>query len=224
MTPRVASSEHSAEVEAAIIDAARDLLAEMGPGGLSMRGVAERVGITATAIYRHFASKDELLDRVVHVGYERYGEYLQSAVRPHPRGSFERLRALGEAYLRFALENEAYFRVLFSLQPPHRRDVADLPGGGYQVLRETIAEGVASGALRPADPDVVAHYLWALAHGLVTIGFACRMGDHVCAAGSSRDAPLELFRAFTPFVEDGLRAGNGHDANGLVTVEEQVRS
>lgn len=187
-----------------------------------MRAVGERVGVTAPAIYRYFAGKEELLDRVVRVGYERFGEYLQSAVRPHPRGSVERLRALGEAYVRFALENEGYFRVLFSLQPHDRREVADLPGGGYHVLRQTVAEAIESGALRPADPDIVAHFLWALAHGVVTIGLACRVGEHVCEGGCSPDAPMELFRSFMPFVLDGLCAGGGVHQEQLVMLKERV--
>jgi AcrR family transcriptional regulator len=123
------STRRGAESEQAILDAARDILAHEGVEALSMRSVADRVGMSATAIYRYFKNKDDLVRRVVRVGFERFGAYLSAAGEEQPPGSLDRLAALGEAYIRFALENEAYFKLLFSLQHPHPHSIDDLPHG-----------------------------------------------------------------------------------------------
>ncbi len=194
------------DVEGAILEAARDLLADKGLKGLSMRTVADRVGVSATAIYHYFENKDELVQRVVQQGFRRFGEYLQQAMGAHPRGSFERVRALGEAYLQFALENHAYFRVLFSLQHPHPHALDDLPeGGGYGLLRQAVVDAMDSGAMRAIDPDLMVMFLWSLTHGLLTISLACKIEQ--CPEFDSKTmarTPLELFHAFGPLVSGGV--------------------
>jgi AcrR family transcriptional regulator len=199
-------TRRSADVEATILVAARDVLAQRGLEGLSMRAVAERVGVSATALYHYFENKDALVERVVQSGFQRFGEYLQQAGERHPRGSLERVRALGEAYVRFALENQAYFRVLFSLRPGHPQRIADLPdGGGYGLLRTAVVDAMAAGTLRRADPDLVVMYLWSMTHGLLTIAMACRIEEcpELGPAVTGRQ-PLDLFKAFGTFVRDGL--------------------
>lgn len=206
MAGRDNAGNRSGDVESAILEAARDLLADKGLPGLSMRTVAERVGVSATAIYHYFENKEALVERVVQRGFRRFGEYIGQAMRAHPRGSLERVRAVGEAYLQFALENHAYFRVLFNLQRDHPHTLEDLPeGGGYGLLRQAVVDAMDSGAMRAIDPDLMVMYLWSLTHGLLTISLACQI-EH-CPEFPREDAPrtpLELFRAFGPLVRDGV--------------------
>lgn len=187
--------------------AARDLLAEGGLEALSMRTVAERVGLSATAIYHYFAGKDQLVQRVVESSYLRFGEYLQEAVEGEEAGSLNRIIALGEGYVRFAFENQEYFRILYNIQARSPRQIDELPGGGgYHLLRQCVIDAMESGELHEANPDLVAHYLWTCVHGLVTLTLACDL-DRACEA-PVKDVPgsaVQLFRAFEPFLRDGLR-------------------
>jgi AcrR family transcriptional regulator len=203
------------EHEGAILEAARDLLAEGGLTAVSMRSVADRVGVSATALYHYFENKQDLVDRVVKSAFERFGTYLDEAIAQHPQGSFGRVRAIGEAYISFALENEAYFRVMFSIQlRDHLRTVEDLPGGGgYPVLKQCVTEAMDAGAMRRADPDIVAHFLWAMAHGIVTLALSCRLtGCEACQAEAGDVSPMDLFHAFGPLIRHGLEvsAAGGH--------------
>jgi AcrR family transcriptional regulator len=202
----VAAEPSVRDVEGAILEAARDLILEGGVEALSMRAVAERVGITATAIYHHFENKQALVDRVVRRAFERFGTYLEQAAAQHPGGSVERVRALGEAYLTFALEHEAYFRVIFSIDVKNPRELEDLPGGaGYGLLRQSVADAMEAGVMRPDDPDLVAHYLWSVVHGVLTLSLSCRL--HGCpACEGERGQALELFHAFSPFIRHGIAA------------------
>ncbi len=193
-----------------ILRIARDILAGDGLAALSMRTVAERAGVSATAIYHHFDGKQALVDQVVAAGYRRFGAYLEEAIAHHPMGSIDRLAALGEAYIRFALENQAYFRVIFSMQSDTPRSLAELPGGGgYYLLRQCVVDAIDAGTLRrDAEPDVIAHFLWSVAHGLVTLELACGIPtpDAEGCPGEGEGSAIDLFTLFRCFVERGVLA------------------
>ena len=194
-----------------ILGIARDMLAAGGLDALSMRGVAERAGVSATAIYHHFESKQALVEEVVLTGYRRFERYLELAVELHPKGSIERLAALGESYIRFALENQEHFRVLFGIRSPTPRTIEELPGGGgYFLLRQCVVDAIEAGTVRSdAEPDVIVHFLWSVAHGLVTLELACGIGGPEVdgCPGGAQGTPIDLFHKFRRFVEPGLRAG-----------------
>ena len=209
----------SADVETAILEAARDLLADGGVAGLSMRQIADRVGVTATAIYHYFDGKQDIVNRVVLSAFERFGTYLKEAMESHPEGSVERLHALGEAYIRFAFENDAYFRVIFSIQPKSHGGLENIPeGGGYHLLRRAVSEAIRAGTIKGPNnsvtdtgvigthaqehADILSMYLWSLAHGIVTLTM-CGAGDHCECAG--RPTAVQLLKAFAPFVNYGIR-------------------
>jgi AcrR family transcriptional regulator len=172
---------------------------------LSMRGVASRVGVSATAIYNYFENKRALVERVVTQGFERFAGYLRSAIVDLPVGSAERVKALGDAYIRFALENREYFRVIFASHAETPRDIEELPeGGGYELLRQAVVDAMAAGTIREADPDLVVLYLWTHVHGLVTLLLTCEPDARCEHTGRRLSAP-ELFARFSEFVYGGLR-------------------
>ena len=76
MTPEVVESPRASSTDTAILEAARDLLAEGGIDALSMRAVAARVGVSATAIYNYFENKQALVESVISIGFERFDNYL----------------------------------------------------------------------------------------------------------------------------------------------------
>lgn len=197
------------EQEAQIMDAARDLILEGGLDALSMRAVADRVGVSATALYHYFANKQDLVEKVTRGAFEHFDATIRGAADRQAPGSLERVRAIGEAYVRFALENEAYFRVIFDNKAPDPRTLEDLPGGGgYPVLRQAVTDAMQSGQMRLADPDVVSVYLWALVHGIVTLYMACKIGDEECEGGHLPADPQQLFLSFRDLIRHGL-AGPG---------------
>ncbi len=210
------------ETETAILEAARDLLASGGIGAVSMRAVASRVGLSATALYHYFDNKEALVDRVVQHGFQRSEEYLRRAIEALPHGSLERVTALGEAYIQFALRNRQYFKIIFAILPDAPRAIDDVPGqGGYAVLRESVVEAMESGAIRKADPDVVVLYLWSVVHGLVTIFMACdpaRVLDDAGLCGGDcgqPDATLAVFSRFQELIRDGLAPREPHEQGGV---------
>lgn len=209
MAPRIADPARARETEAAIIEAARDLLADGGLPAVSMRAVASRVGVSATTIYNYFENKESLVERIVALGFQRFESYLARAMEVHPVGSMDRVAATGEAYARFAVENVQYFRIIFTIQPSSPRDLDALPGrAGYDMLRQSVLEAIESGAMRPVDPDVTVLYLWSVVHGLVTIFLACPPEPIAANFGFDSESPEEaiigMFQAFRDLVGHGV--------------------
>lgn len=94
-----------------MINAARDLYLQDGLNGLSMRKVAALCEVTAPAIYKHFTDKDQLVAAMVEEGFSLLEAELKSALRA--RSPLARLRKMGQAYRRFALDQGAYYQLIF---------------------------------------------------------------------------------------------------------------
>jgi AcrR family transcriptional regulator len=157
------------DIKTRIVAAARALYFERGPDAVTMRAVAERVGVTATALYRHFADKEALLKEVVGEGSRLLGSHLFRALEaPTP---LERLRATALAYLDFALAQPQAYRALFDpvgngdeISPVERqRDAVS------RFLRDRVREAMDAGVVAPGDPDGAAMTLWSLLHGLASL-------------------------------------------------------
>lgn len=195
----------AARTEARIVEVARSLLAEGGAEACSMRAVAQGSGITPAAIYKHFRDKAALVDHVVGLSFENYERSLLEAIAPLPVGSFARIVAMGEAYIRFASEHEEEFKILFMPLSGGRKKLSEVPGqGGYAILRQCVAEAIDAGAIRSDNPDLVSFYLWSRVHGIVMLLLACDMDGVVGTKGPAR--PLDLFGLTRTFVIDGLGA------------------
>ena len=189
-----------------IVEATRARLATRGYENLSMRDVADQAGITAAAIYRHFPNKDALVDFVVDDSFREFELQLLRAITPLPVGSFERLAALGSAYIQIATEHEEQFKVLFMRMRKQTRKLADFPGQcGYQVLRQCVVEAMEVGTVREADPDLVAFFLWSRVHGIAMLLLACDFGDTLPASIGDLTAE-NLFGVTRDFVIGGLQA------------------
>src|SRR5882757_10712815 len=105
------SPYHHGDVRAACLRAAMELLEEGGATALSLRAVARRAGVSAAAPYRHYADREALVSAVAAVGYGELAERLAAA---HPSPSTpEQLASVAIAYVQFALERPALFRLMF---------------------------------------------------------------------------------------------------------------
>jgi AcrR family transcriptional regulator len=157
--------------------AAQELFAGEGVEGISMRKLAERVGVTATAIYRHFRDKDEILDALISAGLAVLSEYLEPALKA--KDPERRLRGLIDAYLRFAVEQPKYFDLAFLVPSASTRMSEELERHNratFKMAIEQVAACMQMGIFRPGDPIETAVYLWSTAHGLVTLHRMNRFG------------------------------------------------
>jgi AcrR family transcriptional regulator len=162
-----------AETRRLILEAARTMFAREGYDNTTMRGVADRIGYTATAIYHHFADKHALMLELCVNDFRALGIALTSI--GGITDPIERIRQMGRNYVRFAIEHPEQFRFMFLVDRPMPGpdDVKHLDPGhdGYEFLKQAVKEAIAAGRFRPefANPDMVAQILWSGVHGIATI-------------------------------------------------------
>ena len=154
-----------------ILREAHKLFDREGPDAVSMRRVAEAVGITPMAIYRHFPNREALLKRVSDDSFKKLA--IEWEARSQHPDVTERLMALLEPYLDYALAHPHLFDHSFSVRRDDaRRFPEDFRSGKsptFNIAVEAIAEGMRQGVLRQDDPWAVAMSATAHSHGLIAL-------------------------------------------------------
>jgi AcrR family transcriptional regulator len=155
-----------------ILAAATRLLAETGDEeAVSIRAVAEAVGVTPPSIYLHFADKTELIFAVCEEQFRQLDAEM-AAAEAGVADPLEALRRRGQAYVRFGLRNAEAYRVLF-MYKDHVPDNVDerhlYRSGTFNHLVEAVQRCLDAGALRPGDPLQIAIGLWVLVHGITSL-------------------------------------------------------
>ncbi|CAM5670870.1 TetR/AcrR family transcriptional regulator [Streptomyces tanashiensis] len=156
-----ASGYHHGDLRAACLRAARELLEEDGSAALSLRAVARKAGVSATAPYRHYADRDALVSAVAAEGYRELAQHLAGA---HPAPSTpDDLAAVAVVYVQFALEHPALFRAMFAepCDPTSEERVA-----ATAVITEYVQSIVRDAFPGAEDSAALATTVWALVHGL----------------------------------------------------------
>jgi AcrR family transcriptional regulator len=157
---------HHGDLRRALVDAARRLLEAEGPSALSLRAVAREAGVSPAAPYHHFKDKAELLDAVAQEGWDILDHQMIEAKKSAegPR----QLTALGLAYVCFARENPALYRVMYDAARDKEMLPADMQkdeDSAYCQVRNTMIE-------HGANPNDGTHLelstiaAWCAAHGL----------------------------------------------------------
>jgi AcrR family transcriptional regulator len=151
---------HHGDLRAALVHAALELLEESGESELSLRAVARRAGVSAAAPYRHYADREALVSAVAAVGYRELAERLAAA---HPSPSTpEQLASVAVAYVQFALERPALFRIMFTEPCDRDNDERVAATAAVSQYVRTIVQRT----FPQADAEALATAIWALVHGL----------------------------------------------------------
>lgn len=168
MTSKTSKTYHHGELRENLIKAAITLINEKGISDLSLRQLARYVGVSHNAPYRHFETKQALLMAVAEEGFIALRESLEEAKIGSSEDARDQLRAIGIAYVKFALTHPAHYRVMFG----NYRDgcsesasLADVAEQSFMVLVNIIREGQASGVFRDRDSLNLARVAWSFVHG-----------------------------------------------------------
>ena len=154
---------HHRNVPGALRAAALQILEGGNPEDVGLRELSRRVGISATAAYRHFSGKDDLMASVAIEGFRELTAALQSAVNgPDPAIS------VGLAYLDFALAKRGLFRLMFGPLLAQRRTYPALHAAAVEAFGIIERAGLA-GARADRREDTQALAAWGLIHGLASL-------------------------------------------------------
>lgn len=202
------------ELRTRILEAARDILSEEGLDALSMRAIAERIEYSPATIYLYFRDKDDLIRTVVGEGFRIMGEYIRRALDDEDgsTGAMARYRALGRAYVGFALENTAYLNVMFELPRVAQMECPEPCDDDVPLTQDEVSWSLAVRSLEQAaeageidlpNPFRGALIGWAMMHGLV----ALYVGGHLSEEIQSREAFEALVEEAMDTMYEGWSVG-----------------
>ena len=135
-------------------------------GALTLRPIGLRLGVSRTALYRHFTDKRALLAAVATEGFRLLTERLLDAWKA---GGVRGFNAMGVAYIRFAMANPSHYRVMFGGfvdDRPRDEDLTRESTTAFQALVDAIVALQKEGAVRKDDPLRLAQFIWAAVHGV----------------------------------------------------------
>ena len=165
---------HHGNLRRALLDEALVTIRGEGVNALTLRDIGARLGVSRTALYRHFADKRALLAAVATEGFRMLREQLVAAWEQGGRGpaAFE---AMGVAYVRFGVANPSHYSVMFGgfvdakAQEP---ELAAEAGGAFGALVDALATLQRDGFVRGDETVLMARFVWAVVHGVAMLGIS----------------------------------------------------
>jgi AcrR family transcriptional regulator len=181
------ASYHHGDLKAALIAAATGMLEAEGPEAISFRAIARAAGVSQTAPYNHFQSKEHLLATVALAGFEALTA-AQAAAQPSG-GPAERIRALAGAYVRFARGRPQLYRLMFGVGITDWRAYPELEAAAkacYQPVQQALADHFnAAGIAAPGVLETASIAAWSLVHGLASLLIDGRVDPAETPAGDA---------------------------------------
>jgi AcrR family transcriptional regulator len=162
---------HHGNLREALVETALDLLKRQGPASLGLRQVARSAGVSPSAPYHHFGSKEGLMAAVAAAGFRRLSEE-QDVAQASVAGATEpdaQIRALGRSYIRFARANPELYRLMFGPLIEDRDGYPELTKGfegayrGIEVATEEYIVKHGDGGL---SAKLAITGCWSMVHGL----------------------------------------------------------
>ena len=166
-----AGQYHHGDLRRALIDQALRTIDEEGVEGLTLRAVGDALGVSRTALYRHFSDKQALVAAVAGEGFRTLRLALVEAWERGGR-SQAGFQSMGEAYLQFAVTHPSHYRVMFGrfvesgLRDPDLIREAD---GAFQALVDALVAQQREGLVRRDDPVSLARFVWSVVHGVAML-------------------------------------------------------
>jgi len=178
--PKSLSQSEIDDFRARLIAVAERLFVEQGRDAVSMRQLAQALGVSVMTPYRYFKDKDDILAATRASGFDRFSDALENAF-DSVNDPVQRARMIGAAYLKFAFENPSAYRLMFDLSQPDEESYPDLARAGARA-RATMSgyvECLLDAGQLVGDPEIIAHVCWAAIHGLVVLKLADKIAPHI---------------------------------------------
>ena len=167
-----------AELKELILQAAKKLMLKGGQEGLSIRKIANDIEYSPATIYLYFKDKDEILHELMEMGFHKLNKYLMSSFAEED--AVRRIYLIGEAYIKFGLENKDWYDLMFTSDKPMKhieKCCEDWDQGMlmFDFLANTCKEAIQKLSLKSQDERILALQLWSCVHGLVMLAHSERI-------------------------------------------------
>ena len=165
------TSYHHGNLRQALMDTALIHIRQAGAEKLSLRAVARDLGVSQSAIYRHFSDKNALLTAIVSQGFEMLGSAMKAAANDYHAEPVESLRRVGQTYIKFAYSHPETYRLMFGMRP-HEMESEELKVSsteGYCVLSEIIQAGIEQSLFLQMPEEQLSLSAWSFVHGVASL-------------------------------------------------------
>lgn len=182
-------SYHHGNLRQALLDTALKQLQQCSVEKLSMRGLAKDVGVSQTALYRHFSDKQGLLAALAKEGFDELFEQCRQQQQPQDDPT-QALQSAGLAYVAFAAANPQRYKLMFGnalCEKEHYPELAGSAGRAFGVIVELIEKGISQGRFTAGDSQQLARTVWALVHGLSSL-----IIDRIICHGATENIEQQL--------------------------------
>lgn len=168
--PKVLSPEDVEDFRRRLCVAAEELFAERGIEAVTMRELAQALGVSPMTPYRYFKDKDAILAAVRAAAFQRFSQALEAAMA-EPCDPVTRAGRAGQAYIAFALAEPAAYRLMFDVTHPTQNAYPDLQAALDRARRTMTVHIVAmiEAGLLDGDPELIGHMFWSMLHGMIML-------------------------------------------------------
>jgi AcrR family transcriptional regulator len=165
-----------------ILDTSRHLLYNEGHTSLSMRGIAKKVGVSATSIYLHFDNKDHLLHTLIEESVEALSIAIEKDVKTDS-DIMTQFESIIQGYVNFALANPEKYQIIYMVRSEsmsrYPKEKFRKARRCYELLVKVIETGVQKGLMEEEDPLTAAYSIWAQLHGVITVVLNQRLDSRI---------------------------------------------
>ena len=187
---------HHGDLRRALLQEAVRTIQTRGVEALTLRAAGQKLGVSRTALYRHFTNKSALLSAVAQEGFRLLRLELVEAWEQAGggRNGFEQM---GIAYVRFAVEHPAHYRVMFGgFLRGYASDAALAAEGSaaFQVLVDALIAQQQAGLVRRDDPQQLAQFVWAVVHGVARLTIDGQLRGSPADAGALAQYAVDRIR------------------------------
>ena len=176
-TRKRAGRYHHGDLSRALVQETLRTIQAQGVEAVTLRAVGQKLGVSRTALYRHFADKSALLAAVAREGFRTLRLELLEAWDRGGRGR-EAFAAMGVAYVRFAVAHPSHYRVMFGgllRDDGTDPELSKEASGAFQALVDALIAQQEVGLVRRDDPLQLATFIWALVHGVAMLAIDGRL-------------------------------------------------
>ncbi|MGI9524316.1 MAG: TetR/AcrR family transcriptional regulator [Hyphomicrobiaceae bacterium] len=161
---------HHGDLRESLISAAYELVCENGAENFSLADACRSAGVSTAAPYKHFRDRDEILEEVAQRGFDDLAEQSMAAVAQAGQGTLAGIAAMGQAYVAFAVENQALFRLMFGRRPQPKDATLALEQGRacFGGVIEQVAHYCARNDVSGNATDIAVR-LWTFVHGAASL-------------------------------------------------------
>lgn len=165
-----------------IIEAAREVLLSEGYRNLSLRKIARKIDVSATSIYLHFESKDDLVHCLIEQAIKRLNNHLQAAL-PEKGSPIKKLEKLAWAYVDFALNRPREYQVIYLVSSDemtrYPKEKFRKARKGYELVLEVLEEGIKQEIVQEDKPRIASYTFWAQLHGVLSVVLSKRLDARI---------------------------------------------